>query len=476
MTETPYDVIVVGSGPGGQKAAIQAAEAGARTLLIEEDAHVGGACVHYGTIPSKTLREIAARVAKFAWEDESFEVQRQGQIELPILLRRKDNVIRAHHAMIEDQLQRANVSILAGRASFISPHRLQVLHVGGAQRELEAETIVIATGSRPRPVADYPVDHEYIMDSDSILSMSYLPDRLVVLGAGVIAMEYASIFCSLGVEVTVLDRQPRPLSFVDEELVDVLMHAFEHQGGRYLPNCRVTSLEWDGISDVVATLSNGTQYRGNHALVALGRVANVDKLKLENAGVERTKSGHIDVDSDFRTSAPNIYAIGDVIGPPALASTAMEQGRRAACHALSIEFGRQAGPIPTGIYAVPEIASIGQSEKFAREQHGDSVLVGRCDFQDVARGQISGSNQGLLKLIAAEDGKTLLGASIVGDGATELIHIAQVALVAGLEIDALVTNTFNFPTLAEAYRVAALDILRQRQQQLDPSGRELSRV
>jgi NAD(P) transhydrogenase len=460
---TPFDVMVIGSGPAGQKAAIQSVKAGRRVALIEQESGVGGMCVHRGTIPSKTLRESALQLSRIRRSAALLEFTLKPDLEVASLMTRLDEVVRAHVTYMGRQLERNGISVYHGRASFLSDRVIEVLALDGSTRRLTAPAIFIATGSRPRTPPEIPIDHESILDSDSVLSMLYLPGSLTVLGGGVIACEYASIFAYLGVEVTLIDRADRPLKFMDGELVGRFVRDFERNGGRFLGERGIKSVEWDGVSKVVTRLSTGETIAGDKMLVALGRAANVEGLCLEAAGLRPNARGLLDVDEHCRTTIPHIYAIGDVIGPPSLAATAMEQGRRAACHALGLAPGSAPEMIPIGIYTIPEMASVGLSEEDAARRHpGATIVVGRGRFDEVARGQISGTNEGLLKMVADPGGDKLLGVQIIGEGATELIHLGQMALLAGAKFESFVENIFNFPTLAEAYRVAALDILEKR--------------
>ena len=461
-----FDLVVIGSGPGGQKAAIQAVKAGRSVALIEREAAVGGACVHRGTIPSKTLRDAALRATALPIGS-SAEIA--ADIEVKSLTTRLDQVVHAHAVYMERQVQRNGIAYLHGRARFTSPHEISVRALDGSYRTLAAELIVIATGSRPRAPQDVPIDHENILDSDSILSMIYLPRSLTVLGGGVIASEYASIFARLGVRVTMIDAAPRPLRFCDGEIVERFVGGFAANGGRYLGGRRVAAVRWDGLSAVHTVLDDGSVVETEKMLVALGRAANVEDLGLDAAGLAVDERGLVPVDANCRTLQKNIYAVGDVIGPPALASSAMEQGRRAVCHALGLEPGHPPELSPIGIYTIPEIATVGLDETEAVRRHG-AIIVGRARFDEVARGQIGGITDGLLKLVADANGHKLLGAHIVGEGATELIHVAQMALLAGLDVDTFIENIFNFPTLAEAYRVAALDVAGQRQSGMSPAS------
>jgi len=455
------DVLVIGSGPAGQKAAIQGAKAGKRVCLIEQTPEVGGACVYQGTIPSKTLRESALQMVRFLRATDVFEFRLRDDIKITSLMTRLNRVVRAHGEFMKEQLTRNGIHPLHGRAKFLSDREVEIHHLDGTRTIASAPLIVIATGSRPRVPEHIPVDHEHILDSDSILSLIYLPKTLTVLGGGVIASEYASIFALLGVQVTMVDSADRPLKFLDQELTDQFGRAFEEIGGRYRGLQKIQQVRWDGFSKVTTTLDNGETLDGEKMLVALGRVANIEGLNIPAAGLAPTSRGLIAVNEHCQTSISHIYAVGDVIGPPSLASCSMEQGRRAVCHALHLNPGVSPEHIPMGIYTIPEISSVGLSEQEAKAQHGGAV-VGRARFHEIARGQISGMTDGLLKMVADAKGEHLLGVHIVGEGATELIHIGQMGLLHHIEIDRFIENIFNFPTLAEAYRVAALDIAKQR--------------
>ncbi len=461
MTQTPFDVVVVGSGPAGQKAAIQAAKVGQTVAIIERDKVIGGACVHRGTIPSKTLRENALRVKHMRQNAALVDFELGEDTEMVTLVNRLEEVLSAHDKYMRQQIDRNNIERIHGRASFVDKQTINVMQVGGGTCTLVANKIIIATGSFPRNPGNIPIDHEYIFDSDSILSMLYLPASLTVLGGGVIASEYASIFQALGVKVTMIDKYPSPLGFLDRDVVDTFVDAFKNMGGTWLGNQQVENVYWDGASHVVTECADGTVVKSQRLLCAAGRIANVTDLKLENAGLELNERGLISVDENLQSSVDTIYAAGDVIGPPSLASASMEQGRRAAANALDVPIGTMSQLIPAGIYSIPELSTVGITEAQAREKYGD-VLVGQAQFAEVARGQISGNTEGMLKIVAAPDGKKILGVMIVGENATEVIHIGQMAMLCDADIDMFVESTFNFPTLAEAYRIAALDILAKR--------------
>ena len=461
---THYDIVVIGSGPAGQKAAIQGAKAGKRVAVIEREPAVGGGCVYRGTIPSKTLRESALQLDRTKQSQTTLDVRVPPNILVASLMRRVDEVVAAHGVYMANQLKRNGISFFHGRARFCSATLLEMLSVDGVKQLITADTIVIATGSRPRAPVEIPIDHEHILDSDSILSMIYLPRSLTVLGGGVVASEYASIFATLGVQVTIVDRADRPLQFLDAELVHTFVQSFEQQGGRYCAGQAIKDVRWDGISQVVTTLQDGQVITSDKMLVALGRQPNLEDLNLSATGLTLTEKGILAVNEHCQTALPHIYGVGDLLGPPGLASTAMEQGRRAVCHALGLPEGRSSD-IPIGIYTIPEMASIGLDEAAGRTRYRE-VMIGRARYNEIARGQISGIHNGLLKMLADPTGEYLLGVQIVGEGATELIHVGQIALQHAATIDSFVENIFNFPTLAEGYRIAALDIVGQRQKRL----------
>jgi len=457
-----YDLVVIGSGPGGQKAAMQAASAGLKVAIVERDRKAGGSCVHQGTIPSKTLREAALAIATLKRNAGFFDFKLKENMEVSTLMGRLDSVLNSYAAFIEDYLGSVGVERLHGRASLRDPNTVAIDTVNGQSLTLETEAVVVATGSRPRTPPEIDVDHENILDSDSILSMIYLPRSLAVAGAGVIAAEYASIFSLLGVEVVMFDRTERPLAFMDPELTGKFLDSFRRYGGRYIGQVEPASIEWDGVSQVRTVLDSGETVACDKMLVAKGRIANTETLGLEALGVELGRNGTIPVDENYHTAIPGVYAVGDAIGPPSLASVSMEQGRRAVCHLLGVSPGRPIELVPIGIYAVPELASVGLSEEEARKRHGEEVLVGRARFEEVARGQIAGLQNGLLKMIADPRGERILGVHIVAEGATDLVHMGEMAILNGNPVGIFLENVLNFPTLGEAYRIAAIDILRQR--------------
>lgn len=461
MTTPHFDMIVLGGGPGGQKAAVQASKTGARVLLVEREQSVGGECVHRGTIPSKTLRHSAMVFLRWMHEFERHDERARCDTALAALMRRQSAVTKGHEEYMSRQMVRNKIEVWRGQASFSSEHEVEVRGIDGVRRPVRGDFIVIATGSRPRTPPNVPVDHENILDSDSILSLRYLPESVTVLGAGVIASEFASFFAALGVKVVMVDKGERPLAFLDAEITERFVREFEALGGTFLGKRGLKAVEFDGVSSVVTELESGETLRSAKVLCAMGRTAQVGGLNLAKAGLAVNARGVIDVDEHCRTIVPHIYAVGDVIGPPALAATSMEQGRRAARHAFGLPNQQVSSTTPVGIYTIPEMAAVGMSELEVRAKHG-AAMIGRARFGELARGLINGDSNGLIKLVCDAQGRKLLGAQIIGDGATELIHVAQMALTANQDIDVFLDNIFNFPTFAEGYLIAALDVLEQR--------------
>lgn len=455
------DVFVIGSGPAGQKAAIQAAKAGRSVVLCEQLREIGGACVQFGTIPSKTLRERAldrAR-ARALLDHGNPTVRPVTGINIAELIGETDELLRRHDEYMRRQLLRNGIELAHGRAAFESADQLSVRGVDGTLTRYQCDAVIIATGSAPRTPPNVAVDHEHIYDSDSILSIGYLPQTMLVLGGGVIACEYASIFALLGVEVIQIDRFPMPLGFLDAELSAQFRLAFEQNGGRFIGPVELTEVRVLEPGRVVAELADGRTIEAEKAFCALGRESQVKGLALDQAGLATDERGLIPVTEEGRTLVPQIFAAGDVVGPPSLASTSMQQGRRAARALLDMDPGDRWTLTPIGIYAVPELGSIGLTEVQARTA-GNEVVVGLARFDEIARGLINGMDAGILKLVADTEGR-LLGAHVAGGPATELVHLAQLALLQDATVDLFVDHVFNFPTYAEAYRVAALDVLAQ---------------
>jgi NAD(P) transhydrogenase len=472
------DLAVIGSGPAGQSAALQAARLGKTVALIEKDPILGGTGITRGTLPTKILRESALHSLHEGNLLPDF--RRREDIQMTSLLAQLDEILEAHNHSLARQLSCPPLSVpvssgqaahpqstpspilhLQGRARFLDPQTLTVESVRGASIRVQAPRIIIASGSVPHHPHTFAVDHEAVFDSDSILSLLYLPRSLVVLGSGMIACEYASIFQALGVNVTLIDTATRPLEDLnlDHDLTDTFVSAFTRMGGIWVGSTTVERVSWSGFGDVQTQCSDGRIYTSEKALCATGRCANTAELALANAGLQLNSRGLLTVDAHLQTPVAGIYAAGDAIDPAALTPAAVAQGQRACCHAFARP--SHSGPVPGGIYSIPELATIGLSEEAATRAHG-KVLVGRAHFNELARGHIAGLEDGLLKLVCAADGRRILGIMIAGEGATELIHIGQMAMQTSADVDIFVDSICNFPTLAEAYRVAALAVIDQR--------------
>src|SRR5580658_3270833 len=461
MHAQDFDLICLGSGPAGQKAAIQAAKAGFRACIIEREPQVGGSCLLSGTIPSKAMSEQALRYRRMHGSASSLAVELRGDAPLSALLHGVDAVIAAQDKYLLAQLQRNGVELIRGKGRFLDAHRIEIQHLDGSRRVLQSPRVLLATGSRPRHVPAIEVDHEHIVDSDSILSLPYLPRSMLVLGSGVIACEYASIFAALGCSVTMLDKAAEPLGFLDPALRSGFLAAFRAMGGEYRGGSEVSGARFDGFSQVEVQLRGGATLTSDIVFAAFGRVANIDGIGLDRLGVTVSSRGTVQVNERFETNIPGIFAAGDAIGPPALACAAADQGRRAALAALGLPPPPVTSLVPSGVYTIPEIATVGLSQGEAAAKNMD-VIVGRADFGEVARAHIAGEPQGFLSLLCERGSARVLGAQIIGEGATELIHLGQAAIATGQSADFFVEQIFNFPTMTEAYRIAAFDVLKQR--------------
>jgi NAD(P) transhydrogenase len=452
-----YDLVSVGSGPAGQRAAVQAAKLGKRAALIERRRLLGGVCVDTGTIPSKTFREAVLSATGGAGLDgrPAFQPERRPTAEQ--LLQRVNAVVERECRVIEDQLRRNDVEVISGDASFKDPHTLLVRSESG-WREITAASIVLGVGTRPGPVPGVEADGEAIISSDDILSLKRIPRSLTVVGAGVIGIEYASMFGALGVQVSLMERRDRPLEFLDHEIVDELIHQMRQRNVMFRPGEAVARVEIvEGPPRrVVLELESGKRMVSDLALFAVGRIGATDTLNLEAAGLAADDRGRLKVDEQFRTAVPHIFAAGDVVGYPSLAATSSEQGRIAACHALGVPAKPMATHFPVGIYAIPEISMAGAPEhELTRQKVPYEVGIAR--YREIARGQIVGDESGLLKLLFHRADRRLLGVHIIGTGATELLHIGQAVLGLGAGLDYFLDTVFNYPTLAECYKVAALN-------------------
>ena len=461
MQPQAFDLICLGSGPAGQKAAIQAAKAGFRAAVIEREPQVGGSCLLSGTIPSKALREQALRYRRMRGSASSLAVELRGDAPLSALLHGVDVVIAAQDHYLQAQLARNHVELIRGRGVFLDANHIEVQHLDGSRAVLNAPRIVLATGSRPRHVPAIEVDHEHILDSDSILSLSYIPRSMVVLGSGVIACEYASIFAALGCAVTVVDKAAEPLGFLDAALRAGFLAAFQAMGGRYQGGAEVLGASFDGFSQVEVPLRSGDALRADIVFAAFGRVANLDGIGLDRLQLGISARGHVQVDGRLETNIPGIFAAGDAIGPPALACAAADQGRRAALAALNLPPPAANSLVPSGVYTIPEIACVGLSQTEAASKKID-CLVGRADFAEVARAHIAGEPAGFLVLLCERSSTRVLGVQVIGEGATELVHLGQAAVANGATADFFIEQIFNFPTMTEAYRIAAFDVMKQR--------------
>ena len=452
-----YDLVVIGSGPAGRRAAIQAAKLNKQVLVVERGRRVGGVSVHTGTIPSKTLRETVLNLS--GWRERGFYGRgyRAKQDITAQDLRKRLSITLDHEVeVLEHQFARNNVDTLVGAARFLDPHTVAVESETGTA-VYHAERVLIAVGTRPYRPAHIGFDGANVLDSDEILDIARIPRQLVVVGASVIGVEYASIFSTLDVKVTIVEPSDGLLPFIDRELADEFVHDLRDRGVSLRFGTKVVSARTTGPQNCLVNLSDGRELRADMVLFSAGREGAVDGLGLENCGLAPDDRGRLSVDkATFQTSVPHIYAAGDIIGFPSLASTSMEQGRIAACHAFDEPAHAAPEFFPYGIYSVPEISTIGMTEEQVRER-GIPYESGVARFRETSRGHIMGIGSGFMKMLFALETRRLLGVHIVGEGATELIHIGQAVLNLEGTLDYFVENTFNYPTLAEAYKVAALD-------------------
>ncbi len=460
-----YDIVVIGSGPAGQRAAIQAAKLGKRAAVVERKTVVGGAGTNTGTIPSKTLREAVLHLSGYRERTlygASYTVK--DHITINDLLFRADSVIRHDIDVTRHQLQRNEVSLYNATASLIDAHtiRLEYSNKGGAE-EITTRFIVVATGTRVVRPPEVPFDGRTVFTSDDILHLDSIPHSLTVIGGGVIGCEYACMFATLGVRVTLIDRRDHLLGFVDQEIVQSLIYHMRQQRVTLRLNEAVADIEpySDGRGDHVrVTLESGKQIVTEKCLYAIGREGATDKLGLDNVGLEADNRGRLKVNEHYQTDMPNIYGVGDVIGFPSLASTSMEQGRLATCHAFGVETNSVRELFPYGIYSIPEISTCGPNEE---ELTRDRIPyeVGKASYRESGRGQIIGDHVGMLKLLFHRETRRLLGVHIIGEGASELIHIGQTVMGFEGKVDYFVDTVFNYPTLAECYKTAAFDGLNR---------------
>jgi NAD(P) transhydrogenase len=451
MEKIVADVAIIGSGAAGQTAAIQAAKLGRHVVIVEQDPYPGGACLNSGTIPSKSLREAIIDLTRFNERRLYTITGQQPKITIEELQKRLNQVLEEERRVLLRRFTKNKIHLLHGFASFVDPHTLQV----GPGRRVHADAIIIATGSSPRNPHEVPFDDEVILDSTRLLSIKDVPKSLLVLGGGIVGSEYASFFAALGCAVTVLDKKSHMLPLLDSEIGVHLQTALSDLNLIFHANKRVTEIQRENDHAVVLC-ADGTSYTADKLLYALGRKANVEGLGLERLGIALTDRGFIPVNELFQTHHAHLYAVGDVVGGAALASTSMEQGRLAALHACNAAAPRFPSIYPLGIYTIPEISCLGRTEDQAIEE-GLHYEVGRAYYYEIARGHISGSQEGMVKLIFHAETLELLGIHIIGRAATELIHVGQAAMSFNAHLDFFINNVFNYPTFAEGYRIAALN-------------------
>ena len=454
-----FDLIVIGSGPAGQKGAIQAAKFGKRVAIVDRRESVGGVCLHTGTIPSKTLREAVLYLS--GWGERGLygeDYRLKHDLTMGDLKQRLHLTIRREVEVISHQLARNGVTTIAGAATFIDPHTIRVEGgAGGAEAvEYRGEHFLIATGTHPVRPEGVPFDDGAVIDSDGILDIEQLPRSMAVVGAGVIGIEYAAIFSAMDVEVTVIDGRDSILGFMDREVIDEFTHLLRERGVTLRLGESVERVERVGDGPVVTDLASGKRIRSDIILFAAGRAGSVNTLQLDNAGVEYDRRHLIKVNGNYQSSVEHIYAAGDIVGFPSLASTSMEQGRAAASHAFGHGVRSLPETFPFGIYAVPEMSMVGLTEEALTEKK-IPYETGVARLRETARGQIIGLDQGMLKILFSLEDRRVLGVHILGEGATELIHIGQAVMALGGTLDYFLNTVFNYPTLAEAYKVAALD-------------------
>ncbi|MHB1022556.1 MAG: Si-specific NAD(P)(+) transhydrogenase [Acidobacteriaceae bacterium] len=458
---TIYDLIVIGSGPAGQRAAIYGAKLGKKVALVEMREVVGGACINTGTIPSKTMREAVLHLSGYNYKSiYGMNYRVKEKITMADLAFRVQHVIKTEIDVTEAQLSRNNIEMLVGVASLEDPTHVRVTNSRGST-VYEAKNILIGTGTKPASSPKVPLNGRTIINSDQVLELMNLPKTMIVVGGGVIGVEYTCMFAALGVRVTLIERRPRLLEFADQEIIEALSYHLRDARVTMRLNEQVESVEELADGTVVANLESRKKVSGDALLYAVGRQGNVDELNLSAAGLDADARGRIPVDKDYRTKQPNIFAVGDVIGFPSLASVSMEQGRIAAARA----FGDDAvlsnpSYYPYGIYTIPEISFIGKTEEQLTEEDVP-YEVGVAYYRESARGQIRGDTTGRLKLIFHRETRALLGVHIIGDGASELLHIGQAVMVLGGTLDYFVDTVFNYPTLAECYKAAAFNGLNR---------------
>ena len=462
MAEYHYDVVIIGAGPAGEGAAMNAAKKGKKVAVVEDKKMVGGNCTHWGTIPSKALRHAVKQIIQFNTNPMFREIGEPRWFSFPQVLKSAEKVIAKQVKLRTEFYGRNRVSVYTGKAQFVDEHTLDVMLGEQANTRLTADEFVIATGSSPWRPKGIDFNHPRIYDSDTILNLEHTPRTIIIYGAGVIGCEYASIFSGLGVKVDLIHPGDRLLNFLDDEISDALSYHLRDKGALIRHSEQFSSVEANE-RHVTMTMVSGKKVKADAFLWAAGRSGNTDGLGLENVGLETNSRGQVDVDGEYRTAVPHVYAIGDVIGWPALASAAYDQGRAAAAIISSPDEFRFVDEVPTGIYTIPEISSVGKNERQLTEEK-IPYEVGQAFFKNIARAQITGEGVGMLKILFHRQTLEILGIHCFGDQAAEIVHIGQAIMNQKGEGNTLryfVNTTFNYPTMAEAYRVAALNGLNR---------------
>jgi NAD(P) transhydrogenase len=451
-----YDLLVIGSGPAGQKAAVQAAKLGKTVGIIERKAAVGGVSTNTGTIPSKALREAVLYLSGFRQRNlygAGYRLKKTVTIE--DLVFRANHIIQNEIEIVKDQMARNRIDLIFGDARFVDPHRLLVQQAGTSTDHF-AHVIIIAVGTEPSRPANIPFNGHTIIDTDGLIALKHLPTSIVIVGGGVIGTEYAAILAMIGVPVVLIDKRPRLLEFVDAQIIDTLQRHMTDIGVTLCHEEEVVAIREESDGLVTVSLTHRPPITTTTLLYAIGRIGATKHLNLEAVGLTPDARGRVIVNEHFQTAIPHIYAAGDVIGFPALASTSMQQGRHAACHAFGHPDHTDTDLLPYGIYTIPEISTVGRNEEELTKA-GTPYAVGIAHYREIARGQLTGDETGMLKLLFHRRTRALLGVHAIGEGATEIIHIGQAVMAYRGKIDYFIDTVFNYPTLAECYKVAALD-------------------
>lgn len=451
-----YDMLVIGTGPAGQKAAVQAAKLGKKVGIIERKAVVGGVCTNTGTIPSKSLREAVLYLSGFHQRTlYGTDYRLKETITIEDLAFRANHIIKNEIQIVQNQMARNRIDLLFGEARFLDAHRL-LIQQAGTPTEHRAHVIVIAVGTEPARPADIPFDGHTIIDTDGLLALTHLPTSMVIVGGGVIGTEYAAILATMGVPITLIDKRPRLLEFVDAQIIDALQRQMTDMGVTLYHEEEVVAIRKESDGQVTVSLTHRPPITTATLMYAIGRIGATRPLNLETVGITPDARGRVIVNEHFQTSVPHIYAAGDIIGFPALASTSMQQGRHAACHAFGHPDHTDTDLLPYGIYAIPEISMVGRNEEDLKKA-AIPYAVGIAQYREIARGQLIGDDTGMLKLLFHRHTHALLGVHAIGEGATEIIHIGQAVMAYQGKIHYFIDTVFNYPTLAECYKVAALD-------------------